>query len=632
MAGSGQAGGMATPMTQNNLSPAQISSGLQERTMSGIPTGEITSGGFVGPTGGANGGGVAGPMGTSAPNNPFGLSQQEMIDMANRGIGGPVIPASQVGPQTSGQQAMGGKGGGVQQQQSTGPTSMFQPQQQAMNSPQYQQLLQQRQQIGMSGGDVSGIESQLNQIMSQPQQPQNVFQQSASGITNAMQGAQRAMNYQPMNVQAGMYNAQNAGARGYNAQNAAAMGFNAADVASRGYNAAQTGSTGYNAATGQAQGYNAAQAQRQGNINAERVNAGQIASTDLSTYMNPYTNQVVDTSLKDIERSRQIAANETAAAATKAGAFGGSRQAIMEAESDRNYLDQAARTAANLRQSGFQNAQQMAGQDIATQMQAGLANQQAGLQAQTTNANLGQQINLANQSAQNTARQFGAGATNQMTSQNLGAQNQASQFGAGAQNQASLANQAALNQAGQFGANAYNQAAQQASAQQQAANQFGASAYNQANQFNAGAQNAASQFGAGAQNQAMLANALAANQAGQFNVNQFMQAQQANQNAGLTANQQRLGGASQLGSLANLGFGMGRDIQDQQMLQGAMQQQLQQQLIDAAKGQYAGYQGAPAQSLSLLLQAMGVAPTPTSTTQTKNPGFFDYLTLGLASM
>jgi hypothetical protein len=51
-------------------------------------------------------------------------------------------------------------------------------------------------------------------------------------------------------------------------------------------------------------------------------------------------------------------------------------------------------------------------------------------------------------------------------------------------------------------------------------------------------------------------------------------------------------------------------------------------LIDAAKGQFAGYQGAPAQSLSYMAQALGATPTPTTTTQSRQPGLFDYLTLG----
>ncbi len=64
------------------------------------------------------------------------------------------------------------------------------------------------------------------------------------------------------------------------------------------------------------------------------------------------------------------------------------------------------------------------------------------------------------------------------------------------------------------------------------------------------------------------------------------------------------------------------------MQQGLMQQGLQQQLIDAARGQYAGAVGAPQQSLGLPLAALGATPVPQSTTQTQKPGLFNYLQLG----
>ena len=58
-----------------------------------------------------------------------------------------------------------------------------------------------------------------------------------------------------------------------------------------------------------------------------------------------------------------------------------------------------------------------------------------------------------------------------------------------------------------------------------------------------------------------------------------------------------------------------------------MQQAQQQQLIDAARGQYQGAVGAPHTSLSLPLAALGAAPNQSTTTQSKNPGLFDYLAL-----
>jgi len=58
---------------------------------------------------------------------------------------------------------------------------------------------------------------------------------------------------------------------------------------------------------------------------------------------------------------------------------------------------------------------------------------------------------------------------------------------------------------------------------------------------------------------------------------------------------------------------------------------LQQALIDAARGQYAGFTGAPQQALALPLAALGATPNQSTTTQSKNPGLFDYLSLGASA-
>ena len=95
--------------------------------------------------------------------------------------------------------------------------------------------------------------------------------------------------------------------------------------------------------------------------------------------------------------------------------------------------------------------------------------------------------------------------------------------------------------------------------------------------------------------------------------------------------QARLGAASQLGALGQQAFGTGQAIQQQTAQQGLLQQGLQQALIDAAKGQYAGYTGAPQAALAAPLAALGEAPVPQATTQSRQPGLFDYIR-GAASM
>ncbi len=101
--------------------------------------------------------------------------------------------------------------------------------------------------------------------------------------------------------------------------------------------------------------------------------------------------------------------------------------------------------------------------------------------------------------------------------------------------------------------------------------------------------------------------------------------------AAMSDRQARLGAASQMGQLGQQAFGTGQAIQQQQAQQGLLQQGIQQALIDAARQQYAGYTGAPSQALQAPLAALGVTPTPQTTTNSVQPGLFNYLQLG-ASM
>ena len=93
----------------------------------------------------------------------------------------------------------------------------------------------------------------------------------------------------------------------------------------------------------------------------------------------------------------------------------------------------------------------------------------------------------------------------------------------------------------------------------------------------------------------------------------------------MTDRAQRVAAANQLGGLANQAFTTGRTLNQDMMQQGLLQQMLQQQLIDAARGDFAGYSNSPMQSLSAPLAALGAAPTPQSQTQTNNPGILGTL-------
>jgi hypothetical protein len=66
---------------------------------------------------------------------------------------------------------------------------------------------------------------------------------------------------------------------------------------------------------------------------------GSFGAEQANQYMNPYLQASLDPQLKELKRQADIARLDDASRLTKAGAFGGSRQAIMESEGRRNLLD-----------------------------------------------------------------------------------------------------------------------------------------------------------------------------------------------------------------------------------------------------------------------------------------------------
>jgi hypothetical protein len=66
---------------------------------------------------------------------------------------------------------------------------------------------------------------------------------------------------------------------------------------------------------------------------------GGFGAQQATQYMNPYLQASLDPQLKELQRQSDIQRVADAGRLTKAGAFGGSRQAIMESEGRRNLLD-----------------------------------------------------------------------------------------------------------------------------------------------------------------------------------------------------------------------------------------------------------------------------------------------------
>src|SRR5210317_65045 len=122
--------------------------------------------------------------------------------------------------------------------------------------------------------------------------------------------------------------------------------------------------------------------------------APSLLGADISAYRSPFEQQVVDVALGDIQRQADIAQQRAQEQAIRAGAFGGSRGAILEAEAARPYAEQVARVAPQLRQAGFEQAQRAAKSDIERQLrqqqfQAGLIGEQEQAQRAAVSGLLG---------------------------------------------------------------------------------------------------------------------------------------------------------------------------------------------------------------------------------------------------
>ena len=91
-------------------------------------------------------------------------------------------------------------------------------------------------------------------------------------------------------------------------------------------------------------------------------------------FMSPYQQQVIDTTLTEFDRQKQIALMQQQAQSVAGGAFGGAREGVQRAEFGAQSLQDRAALQAQLLQQGFGQAQQAA--QTAFQQQSGLASLQ----------------------------------------------------------------------------------------------------------------------------------------------------------------------------------------------------------------------------------------------------------------
>jgi hypothetical protein len=196
----------------------------------------------------------------------------------------------------------------------------------------------------------------------------------------------------------------------------------------------------------------------------QNVSTGPITADQISAYFNPYQSSVVDATNADLQRQKAIDQLNNAAAATKAGAFGGTGAAVLSSLTNDNYTRQMATADANLNSQGYNTALAAAQADVARKLTADQGNQNIDLGVATTNAGLLNTTNLANASTLNSQAALNSGYEQQANLANAAAGNQNAQFNTSLANATDLANASAANSAAQFNAG-QDLAAQQANQQ-----------------------------------------------------------------------------------------------------------------------------------------------------------------------
>ncbi len=150
---------------------------------------------------------------------------------------------------------------------------------------------------------------------------------------------------------------------------------------------------------------------------AERVRADMFGGRQAAQYMSPFIEQALEPQMREARRQSEIQRNMDQARAVGQGAFGGSRQAIVEAERQRNLGTQLGDIQSRGLQTAYEQAAQQFNQDAARRLQAQQLNQQAGLTVggqnlqallgtQQLGAQTGMQAQLANQQAFQNAQQL----------------------------------------------------------------------------------------------------------------------------------------------------------------------------------------------------------------------------------
>jgi hypothetical protein len=203
-----------------------------------------------------------------------------------------------------------------------------------------------------------------------------------SGMLGQQLGVQGGQRYGGMGVQSGMLG-QQLGVQGGQQYGdmGAGYGARAADIGIMGLRAEELGRD----ITGQSRGYS----QQQANVGQMYENLA-TSPYEYERYMSPYQQAVVDQQVDAARRQSDISRTQRQASAVRAGAFGGSRQAIEEAEAERGLQSNLS----NIQAQGLQSAYGQAQQNILNRVNLeaqGLGGAQSGLGTALQGGSLGLQ-------------------------------------------------------------------------------------------------------------------------------------------------------------------------------------------------------------------------------------------------
>ena len=475
---------------------------------------------------------------------------------------------------------------------------------------------------GIVGGTIVGYKSTNQDFLdlqkaAKDLKPPEQFKTATDMYGRSSAGLEAAAGYKPTDISANKADVANAEASGYNAASMNAP----KDIAAQKANVATMQGAG-DVASDKLQQY---QMQGPGAVTAPTAEASQMAGPkswiDKGTseaYMSPYMQNVVDIQKREANRDYQQQLNQLNAQSVQAGAFGGSRQAIQQAEAARNQAMRLGDIEAKGLQEAYASGMGQFTNEQGQQLQAGQANLSAS-----------QQTTLANQAAEIQAMMANQGMDYNTALQNLQAKLGIQNTQAGNDLQAALANQQIQQQTQATNMAAQNQAEQayvQQALEAARTNYGGQLTAEQQNQI---AQNASAQYNATNQQNVNLSNQGAQNTANNAYAQNQLAAQQANQQAGLTANQQGIaalqgvgqnasgltstGSAANQAGIANLGA-QGQVVQAEQALSQAgvnANQQTAQNALDFTNNANAGVVAG--------VNAQPVQGGTTASTNTSNP-------------